>query len=152
VAVAYDRSIADSHLQLAHALKLQGKKKEALAAYIRAIALDLSLEGARFELAQLGWREAHLLKLEGALGKDISESRLEKAGFFSKGHVVLTSCGRQNLLSITLDSFLQYNTFPIREFIILEDGDGMRNGSLIENIGIPPLARIRRMTQRFCAR
>ena len=34
---------------------------------------------------------------------------------------VLTSCGRQDLLEMTLDSFLQYNTFPISKYIITED-------------------------------
>jgi hypothetical protein len=37
--------------------------------------------------------------------------------------VVLTSCGRPDLLARTLDSFLQYNTYPIRDFIVMEDGD-----------------------------
>jgi SAM-dependent methyltransferase/GT2 family glycosyltransferase len=46
--------------------------------------------------------------------------------------VVVTSCGRQDLLETTLDSFLQYNTFPIKEFIIIEDGDGAKNRALAE--------------------
>jgi hypothetical protein len=37
--------------------------------------------------------------------------------------VVLTSCGRPDLLARTLDSFLKYNTYPIREFIVIEDGE-----------------------------
>lgn len=37
--------------------------------------------------------------------------------------VVLTSCGRPDLLSRTLDSFLEYNTYPIRDFIVMEDGE-----------------------------
>lgn len=44
--------------------------------------------------------------------------------------VAITSCGRQDLLEITLDSFLRHNTFPIKEFIIFEDGDGTRNNTL----------------------
>jgi len=77
VALAYDQSIADSHLQLGHALKLQGKKEEALAAYMRAFALDsslASLDGARFELAELGWIEAHFCELHGILVKDVPPS------------------------------------------------------------------------------
>lgn len=35
---------------------------------------------------------------------------------------VLTSCGRYDLLAITLSSFFEYNTYPIRRFIIVEDG------------------------------
>lgn len=34
---------------------------------------------------------------------------------------ILTSCGRQDLLEITLDTFFCYNTYPIKEFIIFED-------------------------------
>lgn len=33
----------------------------------------------------------------------------------------LTSCNRPNLLKVTLVSFLKYNTFPIKEAIIMED-------------------------------
>jgi hypothetical protein len=36
--------------------------------------------------------------------------------------VVLTSCGRPELLSRTLDSFFAQNNYPVREFIIVEDG------------------------------
>ena len=46
--------------------------------------------------------------------------------------VVVTSCGRQDLLEITLDSFLRHNTYPIAEFIIVEDGDGEINRTLVE--------------------
>ena len=44
--------------------------------------------------------------------------------------VVLTSCGRQDLLEQTLDSFFAYNTYPIRELIVIEDGDGHKNEHL----------------------
>jgi hypothetical protein len=44
---------------------------------------------------------------------------------------VLTSCGRQDLLEVTLDSFLHCNTYPIPEFIIIEDGVGELNDRLI---------------------
>jgi hypothetical protein len=43
---------------------------------------------------------------------------------------VLTSCGRQDLLERTLDSFFKYNTHPIRDYIVIEDGDGGRNDRL----------------------
>ena len=36
---------------------------------------------------------------------------------------VLTSCGRHHLLQQTLDSFIAYNTFPLVDLIIVEDGD-----------------------------
>jgi hypothetical protein len=51
---------------------------------------------------------------------------------FDEITVVVTSCGRQDLLETTLDSFLQHNTFPIKEFIIVEDGNGAKNRALME--------------------
>lgn len=36
--------------------------------------------------------------------------------------VCLTSCGRYDLLERTLASFFKYNTYPIHEFIVREDG------------------------------
>lgn len=35
--------------------------------------------------------------------------------------VVLTSCGRPDLLKKTIDSFFQNNTYPVKKFIIVED-------------------------------
>src|SRR5437879_124643 len=35
--------------------------------------------------------------------------------------VVITSCGRQDLVEVNVDSFLKFNTYPIRQFIITED-------------------------------
>lgn len=34
---------------------------------------------------------------------------------------ILTSCGRFDLLKITLDTFFKFNTYPIKEFYIYED-------------------------------
>ena len=39
----------------------------------------------------------------------------------SKITMVLTSCGRNDLLEKTLDSFFKYNTYPIERYIIIED-------------------------------
>ena len=36
--------------------------------------------------------------------------------------VVVTSCSRHDLLDRTLSSFFQFNTFPIANFIVVEDG------------------------------
>jgi glycosyltransferase involved in cell wall biosynthesis len=36
--------------------------------------------------------------------------------------VVITSCDRHDLLEMTIDSFLQFNTYPIVRFIVVEDG------------------------------
>ena len=41
--------------------------------------------------------------------------------------VVITSCGRQDLLERTLESFFRFNTAAIREVVVIEDGDGARN-------------------------
>lgn len=35
--------------------------------------------------------------------------------------VVITSCGRQDLLERTIDSFLKFNTHPIAQYIVTED-------------------------------
>lgn len=35
--------------------------------------------------------------------------------------VVITTCNRSHLLRVTLDSFLKFNTYPIKEFVIIED-------------------------------
>jgi len=35
--------------------------------------------------------------------------------------VIITSCNRPSLLEKTLDSFFQFNTYPIKEFIIIDD-------------------------------
>jgi len=37
--------------------------------------------------------------------------------------VILTSCGRFDLLRITLDSFFKNNTYPIKEFIVFDDSE-----------------------------
>jgi hypothetical protein len=44
--------------------------------------------------------------------------------------VVVTSCGRQDLLARTLESFWRYNTFPISQFLVVEDGDATNNVAL----------------------
>ena len=47
--------------------------------------------------------------------------------------VVLTSCGRLDLLKPTLNSFLQYNKFKLEEFVIIEDsGDKAIGEELIK--------------------
>lgn len=50
----------------------------------------------------------------------------------------ITSCNRPNLLKVTLDSFLKYNTYPIKEAIILEDSGLKRiNDFAIELLPFP---------------
>jgi tetratricopeptide (TPR) repeat protein len=62
-ALSFDWRVADSHLQLGHVLKLEGRKDEAVAAYLRAFALDPSLADALDELRGLGWSEVELAEL-----------------------------------------------------------------------------------------
>ncbi|MDO5089762.1 MAG: glycosyltransferase, partial [Leptotrichiaceae bacterium] len=46
--------------------------------------------------------------------------------------MVITSCGRFDLLEKTLDSFFKYNTYPIKKIIITEDStEGNRLRKLI---------------------
>lgn len=44
--------------------------------------------------------------------------------------LVITSCGRQDLLERTLKSFFATNEYPLNEIIVIEDGDGKLNGHL----------------------
>lgn len=46
--------------------------------------------------------------------------------------VVITSCGRQDLLEKTIESFLEFNTYPIRRLVVVEDGGRAANASLAE--------------------
>lgn len=46
--------------------------------------------------------------------------------------VVLTSCGRFDLLERTLASFLQYNTYPLSQFIVVEDSGSPEVRNIIE--------------------
>jgi GT2 family glycosyltransferase len=75
-ALSLDPSVADSHLQLGHVLKLQGKIEEAQSAYLRAFALDSSLDSASIELAQLGWSKVHFSELREILGEDTARPLL----------------------------------------------------------------------------
>jgi tetratricopeptide (TPR) repeat protein len=69
-ALSLDPSVADTHLQLGHVLKLQDKIEEARGAYLRAFVLDRSLDSASLELAQLGWSEVHFSQLRSMLGTE----------------------------------------------------------------------------------
>ncbi|MDR2223173.1 MAG: glycosyltransferase [Flavobacteriaceae bacterium] len=46
-----------------------------------------------------------------------------------KGKVtlVLTSCNRFDLLKLTIESFLKYNTYPIDKYIFIEDSDKIKS-------------------------
>jgi ADP-heptose:LPS heptosyltransferase/GT2 family glycosyltransferase len=50
---------------LGHALKIQGKREEAQAEYLRAIAIDPLQDAASLELKQYGWSEAEVRRLVG---------------------------------------------------------------------------------------
>jgi hypothetical protein len=45
---------------------------------------------------------------------------------------VFTSCGRQDLLEISLNSFLSHNTHPNVQIVVVEDGSGSRNNGLFK--------------------
>jgi lipopolysaccharide biosynthesis protein len=72
-ALSLDSSVADTYLQLGHALKLQGKS-EAKDAYLRACALDPAAPQPFEELRGLGWSEAELFELCCMLGTDSIEA------------------------------------------------------------------------------
>jgi len=58
--IELDSNVADTHLQLGHALKIQGRKIEASAAYLRALVLDPALDHASLELRTLGWTSGRI--------------------------------------------------------------------------------------------
>ena len=60
IAIAFEPTDPDAHLQLGHALKLQGKRAEAEAAYRQAWLLDRSSTEAARELAVFGWTTQRL--------------------------------------------------------------------------------------------
>jgi tetratricopeptide (TPR) repeat protein len=72
-ALSLDPSAADSHMQLGHILKIQGKIDEAKAAYLRAFALDPSMPYPLHELGELGWSETQLSELRTLVEFDDSE-------------------------------------------------------------------------------
>jgi tetratricopeptide (TPR) repeat protein len=69
-ALSIDWAAADSHLQLGHVLKMQGKEEDAEASYLRAFALDPSKPYPLQELSRLGWSEGELSELRTWVGFD----------------------------------------------------------------------------------
>jgi hypothetical protein len=62
-------------------------------------------------------------------GSDVDLSHL--AAFQSDTTFVLTACGRPDLLERAIDSFLRYNSYPIVQYIVVEDsGDVSVNDHL----------------------
>ncbi len=64
--------------------------------------------------------------------------------------VVITSCGRQDLLDRTISTFLEFNTYPIAEVIVIEDGEANANTYLAQKFAaeaITWLATGRRLGQ-----
>jgi hypothetical protein len=49
--------------------------------------------------------------------------------------VVITSCGRQDLLDRTLASFFKFNTYPIAKLFVVEDGPASANSALMQKFG-----------------
>jgi hypothetical protein len=46
----------------------------------------------------------------------------------------ITSCGRPHLLKRTLESFMRFNTYPIKEAIICEDSGNINSIDFVKNI------------------
>ena len=69
-ALSIEWAVADSHLQLGHVLKMQGKEEDAEASYLRAFALDPSKPCPLQELSRLGWSEGELSDLRTWVGFD----------------------------------------------------------------------------------
>ena len=65
--------MADTHLQLGHALKLQGRTDEAAAAYLRAAALNPVLQHPRDELIGLGWTRQRIEQVVLGSGLSLSD-------------------------------------------------------------------------------
>jgi len=74
--------------------------------------------------------------------------------------VVLTSCGRFDLLRQTLESFFHYNTFPLRDFFLIEDSKkaGVENcipafvrESVKVMINRPPLGQVASIDKAYAA-
>jgi glycosyl transferase family 2 len=93
-----------------------------------SIEFTTSMSGAHSN--NFAWATFHAPRIEYASGRLRAATETRPIGTAAGVTVVLTSCGRQDLLQRTLDSFLVYNTFPIRELIIVEDGDGVVNQHL----------------------
>lgn len=49
------------------------------------------------------------------------EQQMQAGGIDKRVTCILTSCGRQDLLEVTLSSFFKHNTYDIAEFYIYED-------------------------------
>jgi hypothetical protein len=50
---------------------------------------------------------------------------------------VLTSCNRFDLLADTLDSFLHYNTYPIAEYVLIEDSGNRGVDDVLRRFRVP---------------
>jgi hypothetical protein len=51
--------------------------------------------------------------------------------------IVLTSCGRPDLLEKTISSFIEFNTYSITKFIIVEDGPAVLSVAALYNLPYP---------------
>ena len=78
-ALALEPKVADTHLQLGHALKLQGHKQAAAAARLHALTLHPMLHFAWVELVNLGWRLADIISWAIARFKRSLEPELAAA-------------------------------------------------------------------------
>ena len=61
--------------------------------------------------------------------------------------VVLTSCNRPALLKRTLESFFKFNTYPIKEFIVIEDSGNPDMRNIIEAYPVKLLYNVHNIGQ-----
>jgi len=74
------------------------------------------------EQNRLVTQEVKKMKIERLVNKDVT--------------VVITACNRPHLLKRTIESFIKFNTYPIKEFIVIEDSGNLRiNDFLLEYPG-----------------
>jgi glycosyltransferase involved in cell wall biosynthesis/SAM-dependent methyltransferase/uncharacterized protein YbaR (Trm112 family) len=145
-AIAYNPGSADGHLQLGHVLKIQGKKDEARTAYLRAVALDPSLNSVSFEFSQLGWSEAHVSALRAMLQSDAPNHPTRSPdGHTSDAiavHSVIEESGRQVLRTENqLEGSRDYADW-VRLYDTIHDEDRRAIAAAIEEMIDRPLISV----------
>jgi hypothetical protein len=113
---------------LTHHLVFDDGAWSTIAALLRTFASHPAarLESADTLLEEFGSSTPDPAATDGATGGTGARWMTARDGVV----VVITSCGRQDLLATTLDSFFRFNTAPIRNVVVIEDGNGDRNSDL----------------------
>jgi SAM-dependent methyltransferase len=128
-ALSIDWAVADLHLQLGHVLRLQGRRYEATAEYLRAFALDPSFSAAIHELRGLGCPESELLELRRQMPASVAvdgfcpicdaPAHFHAESPWLRDHFLCAGCGsipRERALMATLEMFYpQWPSLAIHE-------------------------------------